>query len=60
MIEDDLAAERRKEEAELWGLYNISDDGKGAGVRAESKLPTWKQEWVDQRGNSFGAARNSR
>jgi hypothetical protein len=46
MLEEDFAAERRREEADLWGLYNISD-GPGSGVRVKDKLPDRPREWID-------------
>jgi hypothetical protein len=46
MLEEDFAAERRREEADLWGLYNISD-GPGSGVRVKDKLPNRPREWID-------------
>lgn len=46
MLEEDFAAERRREEADLWGLYNISDTP-GSGVRVKDKLPDRPREWID-------------
>ncbi|HUR58937.1 MAG TPA: hypothetical protein VM029_14585, partial [Opitutaceae bacterium] len=48
MYEDDVAAERRKEEADLWSLYSITP---GETVRVLDRNATRSNEWIDQRLN---------
>jgi hypothetical protein len=51
MYEQDVAAERRKEEADLWSLYSVTPGTPPETVRVLDRNATRSNEWIDQRLN---------